>query len=240
MMTYTVHHLDGIIRIEVIIMFFFDDNYVAIIGDIIDSKKIDDRFIVQENLNMALTIINEKYKDLIASKFAITLGDEFQGLLKKRENIMSIIEDIEMIMYPIRFRFGVGIGKISTDINYDNSSKVDGPAYYYAREMINKFNKMKYKYEGTQSHIMIYTGDKNANFDILINSILSVCTALKYKWTDRQNEIIKMYIESNKNQHQTANNLNINQSVVSKTLKKTDYFTYVAAINNVDNFLTKE
>lgn len=221
-------------------MFFIDDNYVAIIGDIIDSKKIDDRFITQENLIMALTTINEKYKDLIASKFEITLGDEFQGLLKKRKNIMNIIADIEMLMYPIRIRFGVGIGKISTNINYDNSSKVDGPAYYYAREMVNKLNKMKYKYEGTQSNIMICTGGKNTEFDILINSILSVCTALKYKWTDRQNEIIKMYIKSNKNQYQTAKNLNINQSVVSKTLKKTDYFTYISAINNVDNFLTKE
>lgn len=221
-------------------MFFINDNYVAIIGDIIDSKKIDDRLIVQKDLNIVLDTINEKYKDFLASKFEITLGDEFQGLLKKRENIMNIIADIEMSMYPIRIRFGVGIGEISTDINYQNSSKIDGPAYYYAREMINKLNKMKYKYEGSQSNIMICTGDTNTTFDTLINSILSVCTALKYKWTDRQNEIIKMYIESNENQHQAANNLNINQSVISKTLKKTSYFTYIAAINNVDKFLSEE
>ncbi|MGB4438298.1 MAG: SatD family protein, partial [Sedimentibacter sp.] len=56
--------------------------YIAIIGDIVNSKKIDNRNDVQIKLKSLLKRIDEKYTDDIASDFMITLGDEFQGLLK--------------------------------------------------------------------------------------------------------------------------------------------------------------
>ena len=55
--------------------------YIAIIGDIKGSKKLDNRNEVQKKLTSVLDDINKKYKDDIYSKFTITLGDEFQGLL---------------------------------------------------------------------------------------------------------------------------------------------------------------
>ena len=55
--------------------------YVAIIGDIIDSKKIKNRNEVQQKLKHVLSKINQSYDDIIAANFIISLGDEFQGLL---------------------------------------------------------------------------------------------------------------------------------------------------------------
>ena len=93
-------------------MFLFYDKYVAIIGDIVDSKKLSNRNSVQQKLKQVLEDINNKFSEDIASKFTITLGDEFQGLLKNRENIMRIVCEIEMAMTPIQIRFGIGIGDI--------------------------------------------------------------------------------------------------------------------------------
>ena len=57
--------------------------YFAIIGDIIASKTISNRSEVQNHLKRILDQVNEEYKSNIASRFSITLGDEFQGLLHK-------------------------------------------------------------------------------------------------------------------------------------------------------------
>ena len=72
--------------------FFFKFNpYIAIIGDIKNSKNIKERNILQKKLDKILNEVNEIYSDSISSKFIITLGDEFQGLLHSGKNLMEII-----------------------------------------------------------------------------------------------------------------------------------------------------
>lgn len=92
-------------------MFFFFPYipYIAIIGDIKNSKKIEDRNRVQKKLNEILNDINEKYQDDISAKFIITLGDEFQGLLGDGKNVIEIIEEIQWKMHPVEIRFGIGM-----------------------------------------------------------------------------------------------------------------------------------
>ena len=66
--------------------FFFNFNpYIAIIGDIKNSKELEDRKNIQVKLKTVLNEVNEKYKLVISAKFMITLGDEFQGLLCSAE-----------------------------------------------------------------------------------------------------------------------------------------------------------
>ena len=70
-------------------------SYIAIIGDMRDSREIGHRREVQNKLNSVLGTINEKYNSMIASKFMITLGDEFQGLLLEGVRVVDIIEEIQ-------------------------------------------------------------------------------------------------------------------------------------------------
>lgn len=42
------------------------------------------------------------------------------------------------------------------------------------------------KYKRGDSNTMICSDENNIEIDELLNSILSVCTALKSKWTERQ------------------------------------------------------
>ncbi|MBB6630720.1 SatD family protein [Clostridium algidicarnis] len=219
---------------------FFLDKYVAIIGDIVDSKQIKDRKVIQHKFKNVLADINTKYSEDIASKFTITLGDEFQGLLKSRNNIMNIICEVEMAMTPIELRFGIGIGEISTDINFDNSLEIDGPAYHRARKMIKEIESKRFQYTERDSNIMICSEENNIEIDELLNSILSVCTALKSKWTDRQKEIIYAYISNDKNQYKAANILNIGQSSVNKALSNARFYSYKSAIDTVNTFLSKD
>lgn len=90
--------------------------YYAIIGDIKNSKDIENRYEVQEKLKHILNNVNLNYKDSIKANFLITLGDEFQGLLSKSEDILEIVKYIQKEIYPVKLRFGIGIGGISTKI----------------------------------------------------------------------------------------------------------------------------
>lgn len=215
-------------------------DYSVIIGDIIDSKKITDRQKVQTKFKDVLHEINKKYTDDIASQFAITLGDEFQGLLKNRENIINIIFEIEMAMFPIEMRFGVGIGEVTTAINFESSSEIDGPAYHRARAMVKELESSEGQHLRRAGNILIASQEKNARIDQLLNSILSVCTALKSKWTVKQREIIQSYLLNDENQSKTAVKLGIAQSSVSRALNSAEFATYQAAMETVNAFLTEE
>ncbi|MBM6613782.1 hypothetical protein JTF06_02600 [Desemzia sp. RIT804] len=218
----------------------FEDNlYAAIIGDIKHSRKIANRKEAQEQFRFVLQSINEKYADDIASQFIITLGDSFQGLLKNKQSIMNIIFEIELAMSPIELRFGIGLGDVSTTIQRENSMEMDGTAYHRARQMIETIEDNETKYTKRETNMMIFSGDDYQQTDQLLNTILSLATALKSKWTDRQKEVMYAYFTNGENQYKTAEALGIGQSSVNKALNAAKYYTYKTAFTNVSLFLSK-
>ncbi|MCO7124498.1 SatD family protein [Sporolactobacillus shoreicorticis] len=219
--------------------FFFDYKpYVAIIGDIVASKQLVDRQTVQKQLRTTLNAINEMYRNDIASKFMITLGDEFQGLLQIGNHAFEIVETIERAMRPTEIRFGLGVGKITTPINFDIPLGADGPAYYNARKMIDELKSMKKKKKEPRITMKIDIED-NADVSELINAVFSLTTVLKAKWTDRQREIIDVYLKCSGTQSDVANHLGIHQSNVQKALSNADFYTYQNVLTTVTNILSK-
>ncbi len=209
--------------------------YVAIIGDIIDSKKIKNRNEVQQKLKHVLSKINQSYDDIIAANFIISLGDEFQGLLCQQEKVFEIINDIEMNMFPIKIRFGIGVGKIDTDILKNNTLEIAGPAYYNARKSISILNKKKKNYEKIVTNAIINSGEQWDTQDELINSILSLIYISKSKWTKNAVNVIKTYIKNNYNQYDVAKELGVQQPAISKTLKNCYFYTINHSYNVLHN-----
>lgn len=216
------------------------DQYVVIIGDIIDSKKITNRNEVQHKLKKVLQDINRNYANDIVAKFIISLGDEFQGLIKNQGNILKITFDIERELTPVKLRFGVGIGSVNTDIDFDNSLEIDGPAYYRARKMIQMIEDKKSQYTENDSNIMVCFGDGKSDGEEVINAMLGVCGAIKSRWTKRQNEIINAYLTNGLNQYKTAKFLGIAQSSVNRALKSAKFYSYLVAMNKLEAFLKRE
>lgn len=220
--------------------FFFSFNpYIAVIGDMKRSKQLSDRNETQKKMKKVLEEINEKYEKDIASRFMITLGDEFQGLLKCGDNVMNIISLIEARMYPIEIRFGIGVGEITTEINPKVPLGADGPAYYNARYAMEFLKSNEKKSKMADSSIMIRIDGDNEASEKLLNTILSLLTVIKNKWTERQREVICDYIEHEDNQKDVAERLGITQSSVQKNLSSAYYYSYKKAINMVSNTLSE-
>lgn len=219
--------------------FFFSEPYVAMIGDIKKSRKIKNRAEVQMKLNKILNEINDKYDKDIASKFIITLGDEFQGLLQNGENTMQIISEIERKIYPVKLRFGVGVGEITTDINKDMAIGADGPGYYKAREAIEYLKENEKRKQCNTADIRFEVDGENQATTLMINTILSLMTAIKESWSDRQREIIWHMMEYDDTQAKAAERLNIKQPAVQKSLANGKYYAYKEALYSIGKALTE-
>lgn len=217
------------------IMFFSfkNDPYIAVIGDIKESKRIENRSEVQKKLKQVLEEINEKYINDISSKFMITLGDEFQGLLCNGSNIMDIISEIERKMYPVKIRFGIGVGTITTDVNKEMSVGADGPAYYKARNAIETLKDNENKKQTNAADIRIEVEGDNQAITIMINTILLLLTVIKESWSDRQREIIWDMLKHQDSQINVAKRFKIKQPAVQKSLSKGKYYAYKDALDTI-------
>ncbi|MBW8380983.1 MAG: SatD family protein [Youngiibacter sp.] len=218
-------------------MFFSGNPLIAIIGDIKDSRSITNRSEVQKKLKVVLDEISEKYNNDISSKFNITLGDEFQGLLCEGANTMKIITEIERKMHPTKIRFGVGIGEITTDIDKEMSIGADGPGYYKAREAIDYLKENERRKSTYSTDIKFETESNNKALLRLINTILVLLTVIKDSWTDRQREIIWDMLEHQDTQAEVANRLNIQQPTVQKSLAIGKYYAYKDALDAIGEVL---
>ncbi|MGO1590163.1 MAG: SatD family protein [Alkalibacterium gilvum] len=112
---------------------------IALIADIIASKKLKERAQTQKILSTILTKMNDDYSDQLESNLTITLGDEFQGIVRDVKTAFLLIDRItlelqimtkEQLDDDISLRWGMGLGELITPIeNKEVSIGTDGPAY---------------------------------------------------------------------------------------------------------------
>lgn len=214
--------------------------YVAIIGDIKDSRKLKHRETSQLHFAEVLEQLNQEYQKDLAAKFTISMGDAFQGLLKDTSHLLSILFQIELKLAPMEVRMGVGLGDVETQINPDNSLVNDGSCYHRARAMIEQIEKSEKQYTQSKSNILLSTGGgKNVHCEQLINTIFSLQTSLKTSWTQRQKQIIQVYLENENNQYASAKELGIGQSSVNKALSSTSFYSFSHSLDTVQDILNQ-
>lgn len=200
--------------------------YIAIIGDIKDSRKLEHRKTSQQKFTRTLEQLNQVYQKDLAAQFTISMGDAFQGLLKDASHLMVMLFELELNLAPIELRIGIGLGDIETQLNSENSLLNDGSCYHRARAMIEQIEKSEKQYEQASSNILLSTGGQAVHYEKLINTVFSLESAIKMKWTERQKEIIRVYLANGKNQYATAEALNIGQSSINKALNSADFYTF--------------
>ena len=201
--------------------------YLALIADVIDSKMVQERLDLQKQVEKTLQKMNELFGDYLASRFTLTLGDEFQALLKVDAPVFQIIDTLRSELTPTQLRFGIGLGEIVTAIDPLQSVGADGPAYWNARAAIN-FVHQKNDYGNTQ----IYFSSGKENQDFFVNSLIASGEAIRSGWRDSQEEILlnllkrSVYSESF-SQQDLAQSLAINPSALSKRLKSSSIRVYL-------------
>lgn len=201
--------------------------YLALIADVIDSKMVQARFNLQKQLEETLQKMNGLFADYLASRFTLTLGDEFQALLEVDAPVFQIIDTLRLELNPTQLRFGIGLGEIVTAIDPLQSVGADGPAYWNARAAINLVHQ-KNDYGNTQ----IYFSSGKENKDFFVNALIASGEAIRSSWRDSQEEILlnllkrSVYSESF-SQQDLAQSLALNPSALSKRLKSSSIRVYL-------------
>lgn len=207
--------------------------YCAMIGDLIASKQIqpEERKAVQVRLGQLLEEMNGEFNDYLASPFLITLGDEFQGLLTAAEPALEIMEYIDRGLeeYRVRVRYAMGIGEISTGINRTQALGDDGPAYHLARQGMEFLKKEQW----TGFPVSIQTGQPDS---VLLQGICQLMNELAETWSPAQRQYV-LDMELLKEQMLVAMKNNVQQSSVSRTLKRSHYKTYRQTKKTLEDYL---
>jgi len=201
------------------------ENYLVIIGDIIKSREITNRKTFQEHFESQFKHKEIFKKNDIVSPFTVTIGDEFQGILGGAGYLFQIInkfeyglnfvltdnqsiENMELTRQSYNLRYGFGIGEITTKINKEAAIGMDGPAFYNARESLEKAKKENFK----------YCFKSSPQKDEVVNNMLQWLGYETRKWSYQKFQIIKLH-KDGWTQKQIAESLRISQPAVSKALK---------------------
>jgi len=204
---------------------------LAIIGDIINSKSLTDRQHTQRELRKILERINQRYEDILASNFTITLGDEFQGVLQNSTSLFRIVDEISFQLQPVKLRFGIGVGTLTTELDPDSSIGADGPAYWKAREAIEFVHKNN-DYGRANIHLEVEDPDCSVE---LINEILKLTALQVSGWRDSQVEVYKVILQDEIldpeqiNHQRIAENLGILMSSLTRRFESSGIKRYMSA-----------
>lgn len=191
--------------------------YYGLIGDLVGSKKLsaEKRREAQEMLRAALERVNEEHKDTVAARFLITIGDECQGLMTDKADPIAAVAEITHLIRPYEIRFAIGVGEIATAIDPKAAIGADGPAYHFARRMIES---MKFDH-GARLRVAMEDRKKEEG----LNVVLALCDRIADYRTEKQEklcyEMLKSTLSGRKlTQTALAGMFGIGQSTVNSQL----------------------
>ena len=179
--------------------------YIAVIGDVIRSRDVKDREALQQNLRLAIERVNNTYGETIAAGFVLTIGDEFQGLLKWVAGMEVLLAKLRSAVHPDELRFGLGLGGLDTPLERV-ALGMDGSCFHRARLAINRAAQRR-------TEIEVETGTAEPSFHIYA----FLYSGIRRGWTERQREVIDLSM-SGVSGKMIANRLGITASAVSQHL----------------------
>ena len=117
--------------------------YAAVMFDIVESRRYNDRYDVQNVLMESIMYLNHVYGYAIKKEVVSSAGDEFQGLFMNLQTAFLYIRKLQLLIYPIKIRCGIGYGAIKYYDKEWESSALDGETFYLCRDAINSIQKKK-------------------------------------------------------------------------------------------------
>ena len=205
--------------------------YIALIADMVRSRDIlpSRRRRLQADFANLVDTLNRDYQKAIAAKFVITLGDEFQGLLKSASLIPDLMWRFEREFPERRLRVGLGFGTLDTPIQ-KVAINVDGPTLRLARTAIELAKKTR-----ATGGVFCGFGDWDESF----NGIAQLLSFHRLRWTESQRTIADL-LRQGMSQVQVARKLRIRPQVVSRQMLAAGWIPYAGGENAWRMILQKQ
>jgi SatD family (SatD) len=197
-----------------------DRKYVAMIGDMVDSRELPSsrRPLVQKHFQELMAGLNREYRNELAARFAITLGDEFQALFQTSIVLPDVIWKLEEDFPDRLLRVGIGSGTLDTPLQR-YAINIDGPALHHAREAIEIAAKQK---------ILGGVFRGFGNLDEVLSGVARLLYFHRSRWTRAQRKIINR-LRRGMSQSEVADQLRVSRQVISKQVASAGWVAYHSA-----------
>lgn len=153
---------------------------VAVIGDLVGSRRIEARQASHQKLKSVLHGLNVAYAGDLLAPFTISRGDEFQGLLRRGVHLPDIIWEAEAHLGELELRFGIGVGVLNL---WPNAipMETDGPVWWAARHACDLA-------ESTKRQGGVFVGFEEN--DVPLTAFATLLQHVRSRMTDRQRAVI--------------------------------------------------
>ena len=155
-------------------------------GDIVGSSNAD-QIILQQNFAKLISKVNEDYSASFESPLTITLGDEFQGIVRSAKEAAEVVIALEEYRWDLEveilIRYSLGFGEISTPINSKIAYGMLGPGLTEVREALTEMKD--------EEDRMMISGELDTKMPMKLAMNIFLEKQEEWKWKDR--EIISGY-----------------------------------------------
>lgn len=202
----------------------------VLIGDITKSKAIPahKRYALQKKLANALKTVSFTFKNELFSPLALTLGDEFQSVGASLLSMWRIVRALEIEVKPLNceLRYALAEGPLYTPLNRKEPLKMDGPAFWKARELMST-KKSKYM-----------VALKTPLLDPTLNVHGRVLQDIETHWSSVQGRYVHYALaHPEATMDGIARRFRKNPSTISRTMKSAKYMLYLAVLGDMDRLL---
>jgi hypothetical protein len=150
--------------------------YVALIADAVASRRLPPpaRARLQARLRAALPAYARRWRRHLAARFAVTLGDEVQGLLSGAEPLWEIVHRLRLDFPDVEWVIACGRGALATPLSpRATAPELDGPCFHAARGALEAAKR---------DRLVLAFGE----FAAAVAPFVPYYSALYWSWTPRQ------------------------------------------------------
>jgi SatD family (SatD) len=174
---------------------------IVLMADIVGSTKKKSKSLMADFKN-TVAEINRSDKKHILSPLTITLGDEFQGVVKDAYGAFRVIFDLELSLMrlkrPFRLRYVIQEGRIDTKLNRVKAYEMLGPGLTAARKQLNAIKSSKARFK-----IALSDQPLTAQLALVMNSYQGITD----QWTPAQQKVVVAFLDQHLDYRKVATKL---------------------------------
>ncbi|MFE6997777.1 SatD family protein [Microbacterium sp. NPDC057659] len=126
---------------------------IAVIADIVGSRRLQDRAAAQQQLDDTIARVESRHP-LALRPLRPTVGDEQQGVYARLEDAMISLLLVQLALPEgLEFRFGLGVGEVH-EVSSAHTELSDGTAWYAARDAIESVHERQRGMPGIRTWIV--------------------------------------------------------------------------------------
>jgi SatD family (SatD) len=168
----------------------------------------------------------------IVSPYAVTVWDEFQGILAAPHLFPRVILELRRSFFPMELRVAIGIGKVSEPLKSPINQFAGGEAFERARAAMDKLKSGK----GSKYRVLTAVESGDRILDLALNTIYRLQDTLVSDVSANQWKTINWLIRTG-SQELAAKKLAVNISTVSRTLRRAHYWQIEETCRATEEYL---